>query len=202
MGHRGLTRSELLTAGAKRAAAVAIGGAAVGIFADAAAADPLTDNDLAFARLLVGVELLSIDFYLRAMNSGKFQPVGQKYLRNAFTNEVDHNRTVSDILVGDGYTPASATDFEFIYPKKAFASRGSIAALGRELETVGLGAYLGAVSGVQAQALVPPLSRIATSEAQHLSFFAYELGGHPLSSAFPASLTIDQVSAVLDQFTA
>jgi hypothetical protein len=181
---------------------VVVAGSAFGAFAGTAAADPLSDNDLAIARLLVGVELLSIDFYLRAMNSGRFKPVGQKYLRAAFVNEVEHNRTVSEILIGAGYTPAAPGDFEFIYPKRTFSSRGGIATLGRELETVFLGAYLGAVSGIQAQALAQPLARIAASEAQHLSLWAFELGGHPVSAAFPAPLTIDQVSAALDQFTA
>ena len=197
-----LSRAELLSTGAKRGAALLVAGSAAGALAASAAADPLSDNDLAYARLLVGVELLSIDFYLRAMDSSRFKPVGQKYLRTVFVNEIDHNRTVSDILSGAGYTPASAADFEFIYPKRTFASRGAIAILGRELETVFLGAYLGAVANVQAQALVQPLARIATSEAQHLSLWAFELGGHPLSAAFPAPLTIDQVSSALDEFTA
>jgi ferritin-like protein len=199
---RRLSRAELLAVGARRGAAVLVAGSAAGLLADDAAADPLTDNDLAFARVLVAVELLSTDFYLRAMNSGRFKPVGQKYLRNTFVNEVDHNRTVSDILTGAGDTPATASDFEFLYPKRAFSSRVSIATLGRDLETVSLGAYLGAVGGVQAQALLQPIARIATSEAQHLSLWAFELGGHPLSAAFPAPLTIDQVSSALDQFTA
>ena len=197
-----LSRAQLLGTGARRGAAVLVAGSVAGAFAADAAADPLSPNDLAFARLLVGVELLSIDFYFRAMNSGRFKPVGQKYLRNTFVNEIDHSRTVSDILSGAGYTPATASDFEFIYPKRTFTSRGAVATLGRELETVSLGAYLGAVGGVQAQALVQPLARIATSEAQHLSMWASELGGHPLSAAFPAPLTIDQVSSALDQFTA
>jgi hypothetical protein len=197
-----VSRAEFLSKGARRGTALLVAGSALGALADTAAADPLSDNDLAFARLLVGVELLSIDFYLRGMNSGKFKPVGQKYLRTMFVNEVDHYRTVADILSGAGYTPAAAEDFEFTYPRSAYGSRLTIARLGRELETVSLGSYLGAVSAVQAQALVQPLARIGASEAQHLSFWGFELGGHPISDAFPAPLTIDEVSAVMDQFTA
>ena len=172
------------------------------MLADTAAADPLSDNDLALARLLVGVELLSIDFYLRAMNSGEFRPVGQKYLRTTFVNEVDHYRTVAEILSGAGYTPAAAEDFSFTYPRASYGSRLEIARLGRQLETMFLGSYLGAVAAIQAQPLVQPLARIAASEAQHLSLWGFELGGHPISAAFPAPLTIDEVSAVMDEFTA
>src|SRR5437868_8158500 len=183
-----LSRAELLSTGARRGLALLAAGTAVGAFAESASADPLTDNDLAFARLLVAVELLSIDFYLRAMNAARFMAVGQKYIRTAFVNEVDHYRTVSEILSGAGYAPAGGADFDFTYPKHSFTTRGAIAKLGRRLETTFLGSYLGAVSAVQAQGLVQPLARIAASEAQHLSMWGFQLGGHPVSAAFPAPL--------------
>src|SRR5438093_13669184 len=123
-GRSELSRAELLSTGARRGIALVTAGSLVGLLAaEPASADPLSDNDLAFARLLVGVELLSIDFYLRGMNSGKFKPVGRKYLRTMFVNEVDHYRTVADILSGAGYTPAAAEDFEFTYPRSSYGSR-------------------------------------------------------------------------------
>jgi hypothetical protein len=195
-----LSRAELLSTGAKRGAALLVAGSAFGALAETASADPLADGDLAFARLLVGVELLSIDFYVRALNAGRFRAVGHKYLRSAFVNEVDHYRSVSAILTGAGYVPASADDFEFSYPARTFKTRLAIARMGRELETVFLGSYLGAVAAVQAQSLVQPLARIAASEAQHLSLWGYELGGRPVSAAFPAPYTIDQVSNAMDKF--
>jgi rubrerythrin len=196
-----LSRAELLSTGAKRGAAVVVAGSAFGAFASRAAADPLSDNDLALARMLVGAELLAIDFYQRALKAARFGPVGQKYLSTASADEVEHNRTVSEILTGAGYTAATAADFEFIYPKPTFASRGAIAKLARQLETTFLGAYLGAVASVQAPALVQPFARVAASEAQHLTLWGIELGGRPLSEAFPAPLTPDQVTAALAQFT-
>ena len=195
-----INRAQLLSSGAKRGAVLLVAGTAFGALAETAEADPLSDNDLAFARLLVGVELLSIDFYVRALNADKFKPVGRKYLRNAFMNEVDHYRSVAGILSGAGYAPATAEDFSFAYPTGSFKSRLSIARLGRELETLFVGSYLGAVAGVQTQSLVQPLARIAASEAQHLSLWGLELGGRPVSAAFPAPFTIDQVSTAMDQF--
>lgn len=197
-----LSRGELLSTGVRRGAALLVAGSAFGALTDEAAADPLSDNDLAFARLLTGAELLAIDFYVRALEAGQFRAVGRKYLRNAFSNEVDHYRSVSAILSGAGHVPATGDDFEFSYPKGAFKSRLSIARLGRDLETVFLGSYLGAVASVQTQSLIQPLARIAASEAQHLSLWAYELGGRPPSAAFPAPYTIDQVSAAMDQYAA
>ena len=202
MQDEGLTRAGLLCTGARRGAALIVAGGAFGALAETASADPLSDNDLAFARLLVGAELLSIDFYTRALNAAKFKAVGHKYMRTVLANEIDHYRSVSGILTGAGYAAATAEDFEFSYPKGTFASRGGIARLGRELETVVLGSYMGAVSAVQAPLLVQPFARIGASEAQHLSLWGFQLGGHPISAAFPAPLTIDQVSDAMDEFAA
>jgi hypothetical protein len=197
-----LTRAGLLSAGARRGAVLLAAGGAFGALAETASADPLSDNDLAFARLLVGAELLSIDFYTRSLNAGKFKAVGHKYMRTVLTNETDHYHSVAGILTGAGLTAATAEDFDFTYPKGTFASSGAIARFGRELETLVLGSYLGAVSSVQAQLLVQPFARIGASEAQHLSLWGSLLGGHPISSSFPTPLTIDQVSDAMDAYSA
>ena len=197
----GLSRAALLSTGARRGAALATAGSAFAVFARAAAADPLPDGDLAFARLLIGVELLAEDFYTQAIAAKRFRPVGQKYLAVALQNEQAHYESVSLILSGASLTPATAADFDFSYPAGSFGSRGSIAKLGRELETIFLGAYLGAIAGLQTLALAEQLARIAASEAQHLSLWTAELDGRPLGPAFPAPLTIDQVSNALDGFT-
>jgi hypothetical protein len=196
-----LTRSALLSVGARRGAAVVLAGSLFEAFDGVAAAAPLPDGDLAFARLLVGVELLAIDFYTQAIAAKQFRAVGQKYMAIALQNEQAHYQSVAQILSGAGQTPAVASDFTFSYPAGSFGSRGKIAGLGRELETVFLGAYLGAIGGLQTPALAQPLARIAASESQHLSLWETELDGRPISAAFPAPITIDQVSDALDAYT-
>jgi hypothetical protein len=166
-----------------------------------ATADPLPAGDLAFARLLVGAELLAIDFYTQAIAAKQFGPVTQKYMAIALQNEQAHYQSVSLILSGAGQTPAVATDFNYSYPRKSFGSRGSIASLGRQLETLFLGAYLGAIGGLQTIALAGPLARIAASESQHLSMWDTALDGRPISAAFPAPIPIDQVSDAMAEFT-
>jgi hypothetical protein len=166
-----------------------------------ASADPLPDGDLAFARLLVGGELLAIDFYTQAIGAKQFGSTTQKYMAIALQNEQAHYQSVSLILSGAGQTPAVATDFNFTYPSGSFGSRGSIASLAAKLETVFLGAYLGAIAGIQTLALAEPLARIAASESQHLSLWETELAGRPLTGAFPAPITIDQVSDAMDAYT-
>src|SRR5262245_35534710 len=120
MQDKGLTRAGLLGMGARGGAALLVAGGAFGALAETASADPLSDNDLAFARLLVGAELLSIDFYTRALNAGKFKAVGHKYMRTVRENEIDHYHSVAGILTGAGLTAATAEDFDFSYPKGTF----------------------------------------------------------------------------------
>src|SRR4029079_10431656 len=76
------SRSQLFSRGAKTGAALLVGGAALW-YAESAKAEPLPDGDLAYARLLVGLELLSIDFYARALDAKQFKRHGQKKLREA-----------------------------------------------------------------------------------------------------------------------
>src|SRR5258708_9987478 len=142
--HARLSRADLLSTGASPGAMWLVAAAAFGAVAEGAQADPLSDNDLAFARLLTGVELLAVDFYERALKASRFRAVGNKYLGNTLSNEQEHYGSVSAILTGAGSTPAAAADFVFTYPACAVGSRLSIARLGRELETIFLGSYLGA----------------------------------------------------------
>lgn len=194
-----LTRSQLLSRGAKSGAALLVAGSALGRFADTANADLLSDGDLAYARLLVGLELLSIDFYARSLAAKQFKPPAQKKLREALAHEQAHYQSVGQILIGAGQTPAGDGDIDFTYPSGTFNKPGAIAKLGFHLETISVGAYLGAVSGLQSSQLVQQMARIAASEAQHLSAFGSSLG-RPFGFAFPAPLPIEQISIALDAF--
>ena len=66
-----VSRSEFLARGVKGGAALLVAGSAVAALAPVAAAAPLSDNDLAIARVLVAAELLGIDFYQRSIASKK-----------------------------------------------------------------------------------------------------------------------------------
>jgi hypothetical protein len=194
-------RAQFLARGAKGGAALIMAGSVAGAWALPAGADAIPDADLAYARLLVGAELLALDFYTKAIAAKQFGGVATKYLKRAFFNEQEHLASVSGILAGAGQTPASPSDFDFAYPKSTFASKGAIVKLGIELETTMLGAYLGAVAALQTNALKGPLARIAASEAEHLSVVTQLSGGGPIGVSFPDALSIDDVSNVLDAYT-
>jgi rubrerythrin len=197
-----ITRGQLLSRSAKGGAALLVAGSALGTFVEAAAADPLPTGDLAYARLLVGAELLASDFYTQAIaaaNSGK-SIAG--YLQRAYNNEQEHYQSVAGIITGAGQTPAVSGDITFSYPDGTFASQGSIAKFAQQLEETILGAYLGAIAGIQTDSLKAGLARIAANEAQHVAYFTTVKGGKAFTTSFPAPLTIDQASNALDAFTA
>src|SRR4051812_24839241 len=117
-----LTRAQLLSRTAKGGAALLVGEAALGQYVGTAAAEPLPDGDLAYARLLSATELLGADFYARALASHKAGARLAKRLKLAHANEVAHYQSVGAILTGAGLTPAADGDIDFLYPRNTFRS--------------------------------------------------------------------------------
>jgi hypothetical protein len=191
-----LSRATLLARGGTVAATVVAASAFGGLAARASAAVP--DNDLAYARLLVALELLSLDFYTRAIGAGGGS---QLELRRARAAERRHYDVLAAVLTDAGQVAATAQDIDFSYPRGSFSSWSAVAKLGVRLESLSLGAYLGAVRSLQTPLYREHAARAAASEAQHLSFFAGEVGGRRLGPPLPAALTIDRASDALDAFT-
>jgi Ferritin-like domain len=196
-----ITRGQLLSRSAKGGAALLVAGSALGTFVETAAA-ALPVGDLAYARLLVGAELLASDFYSLASAAANSNKTVSGYLKRAYANEQEHYTSVAQIVSGSGGTPAVSGDFDFSYPDGTFASQHSIVKFAAQLETLILGTYLGAIDGIQTDGLKAGLARIAANEAQHCSYFTAAGGGKAFSLSFPVALTIDQASNALDAFTA
>jgi hypothetical protein len=193
-----LSRAELLS----RGAVVALGaGSAYAAFAASARADTLPDGDLATLRLLITVELLGGDFYTNAVAADPYRGAAAKELKLALANEREHYAALSAIFTSAGQVPATADDIDFSYPKGAFKTTGAVTKLAVTLETLFLGAYLGAAAGVQTATLVRPVAQIAANQAQHLSVFSQLLGRSGFKAAMPAPLTIDVVTQALAEYT-
>jgi rubrerythrin len=166
----------------------------------AAASGPLADLDLALARLTVGAELLGIEFYNEAIASKKMTGAELKYLQDALFNEQEHLASMSQILSGAGQTPSTADDFTFTFPDGTFESRESIAKFGAALESVFVGAYLGAVDQFTPPDLKTAAARIAANEAQHQTVFTELAGGHPIGASFPVALDYETVSDAISPY--
>src|SRR5215468_9903149 len=95
----GLDRAGFLSLGARQSALIAMGAVTAGYLVERAGAattatvetsGPLTDLDLAFARLAIAAELLSVEFYTEALAAKKFAGPGEKVLKHALFNEQEH----------------------------------------------------------------------------------------------------------------
>jgi hypothetical protein len=72
--------------------------------------------------------------------------------------------------------------------------------LATSIESLTLGAYLGAVENIQTAQLRLPIGQIAANEAQHVSALADAAGKPIIGRAFPPALRIDAVSSALDAY--
>jgi hypothetical protein len=197
-----LTRADLLRRGVRDGAAVVVAGGVLGALAETASADSLPNGDLAYARLLIGAELLASDFYAQAIAASNSTGAVMKHLRRAYLNEQEHYQSVAGILSGALLTPAVSSDITFSYPAGTFASEASILKFAVQLENTILGSYLGAIGGMQTDAFKGGLASIAACEAQHCSYFQTQTGGRAFSLSFPQALSIQDASNAFAAYTA
>ena len=194
-----LSRAELLRNGARGGALIVASGTGVaGLAPSARAAVP--DGDLAYLRLLVAVELLTADFATQALAGKKLTGRASALVKHALGDDKAHYKGLASVQSGTGQPPAVADDIDFTYPKDAFARQASILRLGSTLSRLSLGAYLGAVEGLQTPEVRGPVAQIAANEAQHVSAYAQLLGRPVVGRAFASALPIDAVSAALDAY--
>lgn len=178
------------------------GGAALlglGVWAERAAA-AVPDVDLSYLRLVVATELLKADFATQATASGKLGGAAARTVRQMHAADDSHYTGLAALMSGAGQPPATPEDIDFSYPRGAFASARSTAALAWRLTSLALGAYLGALEQVETPSIRLPLGQIAANEAQQLSALAPLVGRQAIGSAFAAALPIDVVSAALDGY--
>jgi len=158
------------------------------------------DGDLAYLRLLVAVELLTADFATEALASKKLTGRASALVKQALGDDNAHYKGLASVESGAGQPPSVADDIDFTYPKDSYASQASILKLGSTLSRLSLGAYLGAIEGLQAPEVRGPVAQIAANEAQHVSAYAQLLGRPPVGKAFAPALAIDAVSTALDAY--
>jgi hypothetical protein len=197
-----LSRADLFRRGARGGAALAVAGSALGVMAETASADPISGQDLAYVRLLVGAELLASDFYSQAIASSQATGAAARYLKRAYLNEQEHYQSISGILSGALVTPAVSGDFDFSYPAGTFDTPAAIFKQAAKLEAMVLGAYLGAIGGMQTSQFKTGLAQIAACEAQHASYFQTQSGHKAFWLSFPPALTIQQASGAMAAYTA
>lgn len=195
----GLTRAQVLSRTAASGIALAVGGGVLA--ADASAATgAIGPADIPAVTLALAGELLGVEFYTQALAAKVFDRQETRYLGRALFNEGEHYTADAQFLTDAGQTPGQASDFDFTFPAKAFATRRSAAELGLQLETAFLGIYLGGAGSIQDAGTRAVFARIAASQAQHLSLFSEIVLDKPIGMSFPVPLSVEDGSAALDPF--
>jgi hypothetical protein len=204
----GLTRSQLLGAGARGGAALLLAGTGAGALATAADARPpsapfgvLSTADLAYVRLLIGVELLLVDFYTEAIASRHLHRRALADARLTLINETEHYNYLAAAITAGGGTPLTAADVDFTYPSGAFYTARSVGGLAVSLELMALEAYLGTAGNVAAPTLQAAIAQITANEAQHLAAVSLLNGQPAFHEAFPDAMTMEEASNALDAYT-
>ena len=203
-----LTRRHLFGSGVRGGAALVLGGTAAGVLAASADAYPpaasigaIAASDLAFVRLLVGVELLMVDFYTEAVASRHLRGGALADARLALVNESEHYKYLAAVVGSTGGLALTAADVNFSYPSGAFFTAASVTGLANTLEQLTLGAYLGAGGNIANQVVAAAVAQITANEAQHLAALALRVGQPAYQDAFPDPLTIEEASDALAAYT-
>ncbi len=195
-----VTRKRLLQWSAAGGAALLVPDAGWAMPTRGEAAAALPDGDLAYLRLLVGAELLAIDFQTRALATKKLGTALSLTFRRLLADEEAHYAALSKLLLDAGQPTTIPDDVTFRYPRGGFASRSSIARLGWRIEGILVGSYLGAIEDVVTPDVRLPIGQIAANESQHLSTLGPSAGKARIGRAFPVALPIAVASTALDVF--
>lgn len=194
------SRAGFLRQGAIGGGALLASAAGFGALAPAALADAPPDGDLAYLRLLIAAELLALDFYGQALETGDLRRPYPALARQIRAAEHEHYTLLAALLTAAGQTPATAGDIDFAYPAGTFASRRSLLGFANELESVLVGAYVDALEHVQMPGYRETMARILVSETQHHGALAALAGKPVIEKRLPSPLRMPALSDFLDNY--
>ncbi len=183
-----------------KALAVAGAGAAAGstVFSRKAFAQQ-GGGDVGIANFALTLEYLESEFYAIALDSGVLSGEALPAVENLFAHESAHVDALIGLITENGGTPVAKPTFTF--PEGAFSSQASILDLAFTFEPVGVGAYLGAGTMIQAAPVLAAAASIAGVEGEHVVTVGNLIGVvPPANTAFPEALTQDQVLAAVAPF--
>lgn len=184
--------------GAVAGSAVLAGNANASSHGGGAAAAP-AGGDLDIANFALTLEYLEAEFYAIAVDSGVLSGEALPAVQNLFAHESAHVDALIALITENGGTPVAKPTFTF--PEGAFSSQASILDLAFTFEPVGVGAYLGAGTMIQAAPVLAAAASIAGVEGEHVVTVGNLLGVvPPANTAFPEPLTQDQVLAAVAPF--
>jgi hypothetical protein len=163
------------------------------------AAGAATEEDLAFANFGVSAELLARDFYARALARGQFSGARARVLRQGRATAAWHAKALTDLLGGAGDTAPVAEDFEFAWPRNAFATAPATVRTGLTVLRALLGAYQTAAASASVADHRVLYASLAASVGQQIGALAALAAPVP-AEPFPVAADLETAGAVLEPF--
>jgi hypothetical protein len=184
-----LSRRSLLGAAAGGAALAAVG---------VRPARAATDDELAYANFGLAAAYLAAAYYSRALEGGKLGSGARPTLRAGRAASLAQSRALGDLVTGAGDTPAAAEDFEFAWPRNAFATAASTRKTGLDV----LGPTLGAYQSAAATVAMPSYRVLYASLGASLGHQVGALAGPSGEGVepFPTAMELEAASGALASY--
>ena len=166
----------------------------------AVVASAATEDEIAYANFGQATAFLLEDFYARAHATKLFKgPAVREILRAGF-NAGEHATALGKLLTDAGQQPAVEKDFEFSWPRGAFASRASMVKTGLLItENLG-GVYISALTAVSPSSYRRLYASMLANLAQQIAFLSAESGGRAVGISFPAAVEIETASKAIEAY--
>jgi hypothetical protein len=158
-----------------------------------------TDDDLAFANFGVSAEFLLEQYYERAIAAKQFRNHRASVLRRGRLAASNHAAALSKLLTSFGDAPPVEEDFEFVWPKKAFAGSEETVRTGIVILHALLGAYQTAAASssvVDYRILYASLAASVSEQAGALAALSAPVG----AKSFPQATDVETASARLEAY--
>lgn len=158
----------------------------------------------AFAQGLSDVDILQFALTLEHLEARMYQDMlatniltgkEMQYFQSFGAHEAAHVDALTATLSSIGVEPVAALG-NYNFP--AFNNRGDILNFARTAEELGVGAYQGAAPAITNADYLAAAGSIVQVEARHAAIVRLLLGADPAPSAVTASMSVDQVLAVVN----
>jgi Ferritin-like domain len=156
------------------------------------------DDELAYANFGLAATYLSADYYDRALVAGRLGADARRMLRTGRSASLAQARALSDLITGAGDTPAAAADFEFVWPRNAFATAASTRKTGFDVLRPTLGAYQSAAASVVVPSYRVLYASLAASLGQQIGALVGPIGER--AEPFPPAMDLEAASAALESY--
>lgn len=170
-----------------------------GLAATAGAVTPPApkEDDIGYVQWGYLAELVSIEFYKRALKDGDFTRVQRRPLDRSLAGDRQHFVRLRRVL---GTEAPVLTDYEVVFPDRAFASVERIVREGERIESMIGRVYLNGVTLARDSGTRDLLGRLLVSDTEHLSALR-ELVGEPAArSGLIASTDLEPAGVFLDRY--